>query len=166
MSEKEKDTLEESLMEASYKKNVSPIDKATLEWDKDLIFVGRTQRRYEIEFDANLQWGCKPTDSLMLSLAGCLAIDMVMFLQKMKVKLASYRIDITGERNPTPPQYYKSFEMVVHIAGKNLNPQKVERAISLSQEKYCSVYHSLRKDLVVKISYVLEEKEPVKKSEN
>lgn len=166
MSEKEKDTLEESLSEISYKEKVSPIDKATLEWDKDLIFVGRTKQRYEIEFDANLQWGCKPTDSLMLSLAGCLAIDMVMFLQKMKVQLASYRIDITGERNPTPPQYYKAFEMVVHIAGKNLDPKKIERAISLSQEKYCSVYHSLRKDLVVKISYVLEEKEPVKKSEN
>ena len=102
----------------------------------------------------------------MLSLAGCLAIDMVMFLRKMKVELASYRIDITGVRNPTPPQYYKSFEMVVHIAGKNLDPKKVDRAISLSQEKYCSVYHSLRKDLVVKISYVLEEKEPVKKSED
>jgi putative redox protein len=160
MTEKAKDTLEESLK--GYKEKVSPTDKATLTWDRELIFVGRTNRGYEIEFDAHLQWGCKPTDALLLSIAGCLAIDVLTFLQKMKVEIANFKMDIIGERNPTPPQYYKSVELILNIAGKNLDPRKVERAVSLSHEKYCSVYYSLRKDMDVKVRYILEEKEPAK----
>ncbi len=156
----EKDSLEGSL--AGYKEKISPVDKATLTWDRELIFVGRTRQGYEIEFDAHVQWGCKPTDALLLSLAGCMGIDMVMFLQKMRAEIANFKIDIVGERNPTPPQYYKAVEMVLNIAGKNLDPKKVERAISLSHEKYCSVYNSLRPDMDVKVRYILEEKEPSK----
>lgn len=153
MDEKEK--LIESLK--GYKEKVSITEKATLEWDKELIFIGRTQRGYEIEFDANLQWGCKPTDALMLSLAGCTAIDVLMFLQKMHVELKSFKIDIHAERNPTPPQYYKAIELTLNISGENLDTKKIERAISLSHEKYCSVYHSLRKDMDVKINYFIKE---------
>jgi putative redox protein len=158
MSDEEKGKLEESL--GGYKEKIVPINKATLTWDRDLIFVGRTEQRYEVDFDANLQWGCKPTDTLLLSLAGCMAIDVVMFLQKMKGSLASFEIEMKAERNPTPPQYYTKIEMVLHIAGKNIDSRKVDRAIALSHEKYCSVYHSLRKDMEVKTTYTLEEKEP------
>ena len=158
MPGEEKDLLGESL--TGYKEKIAPITKATLKWDKDLIFVGTTQQGYEIEFDAQAQWGCKPTEALLLSLAGCMGIDVVMFLQKMRVQLAGFKIELAGERNPTPPQYFKAIEMVLYIAGKNLNPEKVDRAISLSHAKYCSVYNSLRKDLEMKVRYVLEEKEP------
>ena len=158
MSENEKEELEQSL--GGYKEKIVPINKATLTWDKELIFVGRTQEGYEIDFDAHVQWGCKPTDSLLLSLAGCMGIDIVMFLQKMRMQLASFKIDIVGERNPTPPQYYKAIEMVLKIAGKDLDPKKIDRAIKLSHEKYCSVYNSLRKDMDVKVRYILEDKEP------
>jgi putative redox protein len=156
MSENTKDVLEESLK--GYKEKISPVVKATLSWDRDLIFAGRTNEGYEIQFDAHVQWGCKPTDALLLSLAGCMGIDVVMFLQKMKVEIANFKIDIIGERNPTPPQYFKAVEMILNIAGKNMDPKKVERAISLSHEKYCSVYNSLRNDMDVKVKYILEEK--------
>lgn len=149
--------LEESLK--GYKEKINPVVKATLSWDRDLIFVGRTNEGYEIEFDAHVQWGCKPTDALLLSLAGCMAIDVVMFLQKMKAEIINFKMDIIGERNPTPPQYFKAIEMILNIAGKNIDPKKVERAISLSHEKYCSVYNSLRKDMDVKVKYIIEEKE-------
>jgi putative redox protein len=92
-----------------------------------------------------------------MSLPGCLAIDIVSFLQKMRVEIQKFEIEATGERNPTPPQYYKAVNMVVHISGKGVTPKKLDRVIALSQEKYCSVYHSLRKDMAVKISYVIEE---------
>jgi putative redox protein len=164
MSEKEKESLEESL--GGYKEKIVPINKATLTWDKELIFVGRTQEGYEIDFDAHVQWGCKPTDALLLALAGCMGIDIVMFLQKMRMKLVTFKIDIMGERNPTPPQFYKAIEMVLNIAGKDLEAKKIERAISLSHEKYCSVYNSLRKDMEVRVRYMLEEKEPEEKSEH
>ena len=152
--EKETEGLEESL--DAYKSKVSQVNKATLTWDKDLIFVGRTNRGYEVEFDAQQQWGCSPTETLLLSVAGCMGIDMVSFLKKMKAEIKSYKMDIVGERNPTPPQYYTSIEMIISVSGAGLTAKKIERAISLSQEKYCSVYHSLRKDLKMKVDYTFE----------
>ncbi|MCX7793615.1 MAG: OsmC family protein [Thermodesulfovibrionales bacterium] len=149
----EKDLLEEELK--GYKEKIMPVNKAILTWDRELIFTGRTQRGYEIEFDAHQQWGCSPTEALLLSVASCMAIDVVTFLQKMKGEIKSFRIDITGERNPTPPQYYKRIEMTLHISAKNVTEKQIARAVSLSHEKYCSVYHSLRKDIEVKVDYIL-----------
>jgi putative redox protein len=159
MADDNEGDLNESL--AEYKHSITPIVKTTLAWKRDLVFTGATPQGYEIEFDANAQWGCKPTEALLLSLAGCMGIDMVTILTKMRITLASFRMEIEGKRNPTTPQYYKSVEMVLYIAGKNLEPRKVERAIALSQDKYCSVYNSLRPDLALNVRYVLEEKNPL-----
>jgi putative redox protein len=155
MSDEKEATELEGTLDA-YKSKISQVNKATLTWDKELIFIGRTNRGYEIEFDAQQQWGCAPTESLLLSVAGCMGIDMVSFLKKMKCEIKAYKMDIVGERNPTPPQYYTSMEMIITITGAGLTPKKIERAISLSQEKYCSVYHSLRKDMKVKVEYAFE----------
>jgi putative redox protein len=152
--DKDVEHLEGSL--EGYKEKIMPVNKGTLTWDRDLIFLGRTQRGYEIDFDAEVQWGCMPTESLLMSLAGCIGIDVVSFLQKMKTEITKFKIDVTGERNPTPPQYYKTIEMIIHISGRNVTPKKLNRVISLAREKYCSVYHSLRNDIDVQISYVIE----------
>ncbi len=154
LEQKEVKELETSL--ETYKTKISHVNKATLTWDKDLIFIGRTQRGYEVEYDAQMQWGCSPTETLLLSVAGCMGIDMVAFLKKMKCGIKSYKMDIVGERNPTPPQYYTAIEMIISVTGAGLTSKKLERAISLSQEKYCSVYHSLRKDMKVKVDYTFE----------
>lgn len=152
--DREEELLEQELK--GYKEKISPVNKGTLTWERELIFLGRTQRGYEIEFDAHQQWGCSPTEALLLSVAGCMAIDVVNFLQKMKGELRYFKIEITGERNPTPPQYYKRIEMILHISAKNITEKQVARAVALSHEKYCSVYHSLRKDLEVKVDYILD----------
>ncbi|GAB4406092.1 MAG: OsmC family protein [Thermodesulfovibrionales bacterium] len=153
--EREAEELEESLI--GYKEKIPPVNKGTLTWEKDLIFHGRTQRGEEVDYDAEFQWGCSPTETLLMSVAGCLAIDVVSFLQKMRATVTKFKIDYSGERNLTPPQYYKSMELIIHISGENITPKKMDRAISLSQEKYCSVYHSLRKDIKVSVKYILNE---------
>ena len=157
MANDNENALDESL--AGYKHNITPIVKTTLAWKRDLVFTGTTPQGYEIEFDAQAQWGCKPTEALLLSLAGCMGIDIISILTKMRITPASFRMEIEGKRNPTPPQYYKAVEIVLYLAGKNLDPQKVERAIALSKDKYCSVYNSLRPDLALNVRYVLEEDE-------
>ena len=150
---------EESLKEElqGYKAGITPTTKATLTWSRDLVFAGRTPQGYDLDFDAEAQWGCKPTESLLLSLGGCMAIDIVSILKKMRMEISRFEMDLTGERNPEPPQYFRSVEMVLRLAGKNLDARKIDRAISLSRQTYCSVYNSLRPDLELKISYTLEE---------
>ncbi len=154
--EEEKDVtgLDRSL--EGYKEEIPTVNKSTITWEKELIFHGRTQRGEEIDYDASFQWGCSPTETLLLSIGGCLAIDVVSFLQKMRCEISTFRMDLSGERKPDPPQYYKSVELVMHISGENITEKKVERAIALSQEKYCSVYHSLRHDIEVKVIYHID----------
>jgi putative redox protein len=62
-----------------------------------------------------------------------------------------------GRRRLTPPQYYESIDLMIHISGKAITPAKIDRAIDLSLNKYCSVYHSLRKDLAVNVKYEIGE---------
>jgi putative redox protein len=153
--EQEIEKLDESL--TGYKEKIPPVNKGTLTWEKELIFHGRTQRGEEIDYDAELQWGCSPTETLLMSVAGCLAIDVVSFVRKMRATVTRFWIDYSGERNLTPPQYYKSMDLIIHIEGEDITPKKMDRAISLSQEKYCSVYHSLRKDIKVTVKYLINE---------
>ncbi len=150
--------IETSLKEEGYKENVVNISRGILTWEKDLVFTARI-RGYAIDFDADAKEGCIPTDSLLMSLPGCLAIDVVLFLKKMKTEIRSFDIETIGERNPIPPKYFRAVHMKIRIAGKGITPKKLDRAISLSREKYCSVYHSLRKDMDIKVSYVIEEDE-------
>lgn len=152
--ERETGELEGSL--EGYKAKIAPVSKATLAWDRDLVFTGQTAQGYEIAFDAAMQDGCSPTESLLLSLAGCMAIDMVSFLRKMRCEIRSYRMDLTGTRNPTPPQRYHAIAMTIAVTGSGLTERKLERAVSLSRDKYCSVYHSLRPDLAVTVSATFE----------
>jgi len=143
--------LEEAV--SNWKGKIPEFNKGFLEWERDYIFHARTQRGYEVDYDAEMQWGCSPTETLLTSLAGCLAIDVVHFLRKMRSEINNFKITFSGQRQLTPPQYYKTIELIIDISGKGLTSKKVERAISLSQQKYCSVYHSLRRDIEVKIDY-------------
>jgi putative redox protein len=142
-----------------YKEKILEVNKGFLEWDRDLIFNARTQMGYEVEFDANLQWGCAPTETLLMSVAGCMAIDVFYFLKKMRAEITKFRIDFSGVRKPDPPQYYKSIELVIHVDGENITQKKLDRAISLSHDKYCSVYNALRKDIEVTVRYTINGEE-------
>jgi putative redox protein len=139
-----------------YKAEILPVNKARLELERDLYFIGTTQRGYEVEFDVRYEEGCSPTETLLLSLAGCLSIDVVHILRKMRCEIKGYEISAEGTRKPDPPQYYTSFDMMIRIAGEGITPKKIDRAIALSREKYCSVYHSLRSDIQVNVNYEIE----------
>lgn len=136
-----------------YKNKILPVNKARLTLQRDLYFLGTTQRGYEVEYDVTYQEGCSPTETFLLSIAGCISIDIVHMLRKMRCEVSSYEVAAEGARNPDPPQYYKSVDLMIHVSGKGITSKKLDRAIALSLEKYCSVYHSLRKDLEVRIRY-------------
>lgn len=139
-----------------YKKQILPVNKGRVTLLRDLYFMGTTQRGYEVEYDVRYEEGCSPTETFLLSVAGCLSIDVVHILRKMRCDVSGYEIEVEGERNLEPPQYYKSFDMTIHISGEGITPKKIERAIALSKEKYCSVYHSIRSDIEVNVKYEIE----------
>jgi putative redox protein len=67
--------------------------------------------------------------------------------------LTDFKMDMTAKRNPSPPQYFKEVDLLITVKGRNLDERKMDRAVSLSKEKYCSVYHTLRKDLKHNVRY-------------
>jgi putative redox protein len=143
---------------SGYKEQILPVNKARLTLQRDLYFIGTTQRGYEVEYDVRYEEGCSPTETFLLSIAGCISIDVVHILRKMRCEITRYEAAAEGARNLTPPQYYKSVDLMIHLSGKGITPKKIDRAIELSLSKYCSVYHSLRKDIAVNIQYVIEDR--------
>jgi putative redox protein len=139
-----------------YKEHVDADMEARLQWEQDLYFTASTRRGYDMEFDANVQMGCMPLEGLLLSLAGCLAIDVVSILQKMRCSLSSMSMKIHGKRSETPPQRLLSVVLELFLKGDNLPEEKVRRAISLSEEKYCSVHNSLREDIDIQTIFHIE----------
>ena len=80
---------------------------------------------------------------LLHGLGGCTGMDIVSILKKMQVDLADFSIEITGERAPEHPKKYTHIHLGFKVAGKNIDLNKVNRAVELSQNKYCSVAASL-----------------------
>ncbi len=87
-------------------------------------------------------------DALLLSVAACMGIDIVDILKKGRAPLESLRLTVSGERAPAPPRRYVSIRMDFEARGAGPGwMAKVERAVRLSKEKYCSVLHSLAPDI-------------------
>jgi putative redox protein len=98
-----------------------------------------------------------PVQALALALAGCTAADVVDISVKMRVHFDSLRVEVEADRNAEPPRYFKAVRMTFFVKG--LEPaleHKVQRALELSHDKYCSVMHSLRKDMSISTRLVLE----------
>ncbi|ASJ10207.1 osmotically inducible protein OsmC [Thermococcus sp. P6] len=109
--------------------------RGTVEWFKDMQFIGR------IEGDKCSvilgEGGISPMKLLLLSVAGCTAYDVVMILQKMREPIKGLEVEISGERRDEHPRIYKRVNLHYRIYG-DVDEEKAERAIKLSQDKYCS----------------------------
>ena len=118
-----------------------------LTWDGELQFTGKTAKGFTTVMDGNTKGAASPMELLLEATGGCSAIDVVLILQKMRLNLARLEVSLDGARNETEPKYYTNITMNFDLWGDGLNDDKVARAINLSIGKYCSVFHSLRKDL-------------------
>jgi len=87
-----------------------------------------------------------------MALAGCMAIDVADIVLKGRHPLTSLQAKIAGDRREEPPRHFVKFTLHFLVGG-NVPAHAVERAISLSREKYCSVWHSLRPDLQLDTSF-------------
>jgi putative redox protein len=128
-----------------------PQPKVELVWSSDLQF-GATTGRTAIAVDGNGVTGPSPVHLLGMALLGCMAADVVDILRKGRHPLTHFHAALTGERAPDPPR--RLLSVAVHFAVHgDVPPAAIERAIQLSREKYCSVWHSLRQDIELTASF-------------
>jgi putative redox protein len=116
-----------------------------LVWEGDLRFRGRSDA-VELVLDSDAREGASPVQALAFALAGCMAIDVVHILRKGRLDLRGLGARLDAERAPRDPKRLVRVRLHFRVTG-DVPAEKVERAIALSRETYCSVWHSLRPDL-------------------
>ena len=99
--------------------------------------------------------GATPMELLAVALAGCTSMDVISILQKMRQPLEGLRVEVHGEKADEHPKRFVSLEIVYYLKGA-LDEKKVQRAIELSETKFCSVEATLRPAVSISSRYVLE----------
>ena len=128
-----------------------PTVHVDLEWSGDLRFSARSGSS-SLLLDGNSEGGVSPVQTLACSLAGCMAADVVHILQKGRLPLTGLSARLDGERSAEEPRRLLAVRLHFTVTGE-VPEQKVERAIALSRESYCSVWHSLRQDIAFTTSF-------------
>ncbi|KPK02102.1 MAG: hypothetical protein AMS20_12540 [Gemmatimonas sp. SG8_28] len=109
-----------------------------------------------IVIDGDGEQGPSPMLSLLLAAAGCSGADVVVILNKMRVPIERLAIDVVGVRRDEEPRRYTGLRFRFTVSGSEIDVSKVERAVALSLEKYCSVVASLAPDIAVGYEVAME----------
>jgi len=125
----------------------------TLRWTGEgLVFRGGPRPDTEVTLDSAGKAGPSPTEFLLLSLAGCMGVDVQMILEKSRVPVKALSVEVSGDRAPSEPRRFTSIKLVYEVSGPSDEHQpRLERAVALSRDKYCSVLHSLQPDIELDI---------------
>jgi putative redox protein len=125
--------------------------KASVTWDGEMGFQADPPSGNRFVFDAHPEFGGKnkgpsPLETLLCALAACTGMDVISILRKKRQTVTSYRIEVEGERDPegTWPRPFKRIRVRHILEGPDLDEAAVQRAVELSDEKYCSVSATLR----------------------
>jgi len=114
-----------------------------------LEFEGGPTGGVRVRLDGNSQSAISPVQAMLLSLVGCTAADVVDILTKMRVPLEGLEVVAEGDRRAEPPRRYTRIRLEYRVRVPEDARDKVARAVALSHEKYCSVLHTLRPDVVI-----------------
>lgn len=128
----------------------------SLRWTgQDLVFRGGPQGGPEVVLDSARQAGVSPMQALLLSVAGCMAIDVKLILDKGRVPVESLEVEASGDRAETEPRRFTSVRLTYRVTGPSEEHEgRLQRAVDLSRDKYCSVLHTLDPDLELSIRVV------------
>ena len=135
--------------------------KAYLKQIKGISFAGKTDSNHWITMDGPDNFGgsnagIRPKEMLLLSLAGCTASDVISILQKKRVKLVDFEMNISADMTEEHPKVYSKIDLEYVFYGKDIKTKDVERAIELSQTKYCGVTAMLEKAIEINHTYRVE----------
>jgi putative redox protein len=128
-----------------------------LDWAGDLRFTGQADG-VGLVLDGDKTAGPSPVQALAFALAGCMAADVVDILRKGRLPLRGLETRLTAHRAAEPPRRLLAVALHFTVTG-DVPPDRVERAIALSRERYCSVWHSLRPDIDFTTSFDIRAQE-------
>jgi putative redox protein len=133
--------------------------KARVKWIENVSFVGESGSGHSVIMDGAVDaggrnLGFRPMEMLLLGLGGCSAFDVVMILKRGRERVTDCVVEIDAERAETEPKVFTKIAMRYIVTGHELDAKKVERAVSLSADKYCSATAIMSK--TAQISHSIE----------
>ncbi|MFN4087979.1 MAG: OsmC family protein [Alphaproteobacteria bacterium] len=117
--------------------------KTRIKWVEGAAFLGESGSGHAVLMDGapdagGRNLGPRPMEMLLLGLGGCTAFDVMLILKRSREPVTDCVIEIEADRADEPPKIFTRIHMRYVVTGRALNRAKVERAVSLSAEKYCS----------------------------
>lgn len=131
--------------------DTKPPAVVNLTWDGKLKFTAR-EGGNEWVLDGRSEAGPSPVIALASALAGCMAIDVVHILTRGRFHVTSFGASLIGDRADSEPRRFVKIDLRFTI-DTNAPADQIDRAIALSHEKYCSVWHSMRQDIDLATSF-------------
>ena len=132
--------------------------KAIVKHIKGVTFLGKSDSNHWITMDGPENFGgsdagTRPKELLLIALGGCTGSDVATILQKKKIKIDNFEMNITADVADEHPQVFTKINVEYVFHGKDIQEKDVERAIELSQTKYWSVTHMLNKAMPITHSF-------------
>ncbi len=117
--------------------------RARIKWVEGVSFLGQTESGHGVLMDGPPEaggnnMGPRPMEMVLIGAGGCTSFDVVHILKKTRQQVTDCVAEIEAERAETDPKVFTRIHFHFVVSGKGLKPEQVERAISLSAEKYCS----------------------------
>lgn len=136
--------------------------KVKVEWQGDVVFKGTAANGTEVMMEGppelgGQERGPRPMEMLLLGAGGCSSFDVVSILKKGRQDVVDVRVEIEAERADEDPKIYTTIHLHFVVSGHDLAEKKVERAVNLSAEKYCSASIMLGRVAKLTHSYELVE---------
>lgn len=124
--------------------------KARIKWIENVTFLGETESGHSLVMDGSAEaggrnLGPRPMEMVLIGTGACSAFDVVHILKKGREPITDCIVEIQAERALTDPKVFTSIHFHFVVSGTGLSPAKVERAIKLSADVYCSASAMLAK---------------------
>lgn len=134
---------------------------ATVVWKEGIHFEGESAGQ-TVDMDGNPEsggqgLGMSPIRLALVALGGCTGMDVISILQKMRQDVTALSVELDGERAAEHPKVFTEIELIYRVRGRSLARDAVEKAVALSEDKYCSVGGMLRKAAHVTSRIIIEE---------
>jgi putative redox protein len=132
--------------------------KAIVKHIKGVTFLGKSDSNHWVTMDGPESFGgsdagSRPKELLLIALGGCTGSDVITILQKKKVQISNFEMNISADVAEEHPQVFTKINVEYVFHGKDIQEKDVERAVELSQTKYCSVTHMLKKAVEITHSF-------------
>ncbi len=128
--------------------------KCRIKWLDHMSFVGESGSGHSVVMDGapdagGRNLGVRPMEMLLLGLGGCTAFDVVSILHKSRQQMVACEVEIEAERAEDIPKVFTSIHLHFIVTGRDIDPDKVAKAIDLSADKYCSASRMLEKTATI-----------------